>query len=59
MGALGEQYPKALLPIGNEPVIVHHLRLLESLGVRDVYVIVGHRACHRRRQRVRRSRRVH
>jgi NDP-sugar pyrophosphorylase family protein len=44
MGALGEQYPKALLPIGNEPVIVHHLRLLESLGVRDVYVIVGHRA---------------
>jgi dTDP-glucose pyrophosphorylase len=44
MGALGEQYPKALLPIGNDPVIVHHLRLLESLGVRDVYVIVGHRA---------------
>ncbi len=44
MGALGEQYPKALLPIGNEPVIVHHLRLLASLGVHDVYVIVGHRA---------------
>jgi len=44
MGALGEQYPKALLPIGNEPVIVHQLRLLESLGVRDVKVVVGHRA---------------
>jgi dTDP-glucose pyrophosphorylase len=44
MGTLGEQYPKALLPIGNEPVIVHQLRLLETLGVRGVWVIVGHRA---------------
>jgi glucose-1-phosphate thymidylyltransferase len=44
MGALGEQYPKALLPVGNEPVIAHHLRLLASLGVRDVFVVVGHRA---------------
>lgn len=44
MGALGEQYPKALLPIGNDPVIAHHLRLLASLGIRDVCVVVGHRA---------------
>jgi glucose-1-phosphate thymidylyltransferase len=42
MGALGENYPKALLPVANEPLISHHLTLLRNLGVRDVYVIVGH-----------------
>jgi dTDP-glucose pyrophosphorylase len=44
MGVLGEQYPKALLPVANEPLLVHHLRLLERLGVRRVYVVLGHRA---------------
>jgi glucose-1-phosphate thymidylyltransferase len=43
MGALGEEYPKALLPVANEPLIGHHLRLLSGLGVRTVYLIVGHR----------------
>ena len=43
MGALGQEYPKALLPIADEPVIAHHLRLLEGLGVRRVYIVTGHR----------------
>jgi dTDP-glucose pyrophosphorylase len=42
LGALGAEYVKALLPVANEPVIVHHLRLLHSLGVRRVLIIVGH-----------------
>jgi dTDP-glucose pyrophosphorylase len=43
MGLLGELYPKALLPLANEPVIGHHLRLLHQLGIREVHVIAGHR----------------
>jgi dTDP-glucose pyrophosphorylase len=44
MGPLGEQHAKALLPVANEPVIGHHLRLLASLGARHVHVVIGHRA---------------
>lgn len=44
MGRLGERYAKALLPVGNEPLIAHHLRLLVSLGVTRAWVVVGHRA---------------
>jgi dTDP-glucose pyrophosphorylase len=43
MGWLGDDYPKALLPVGNEPLIRHHLRLLHELGVREVFVVVGYR----------------
>lgn len=42
MGALGEQYPKALLPVGDEPLIGHQLRLFGHLGVQEVYVVIGH-----------------
>jgi dTDP-glucose pyrophosphorylase len=44
MESLGDAFPKALLPVGNEPVINHHLRQLRDLGVRDVHVVVGYRA---------------
>jgi glucose-1-phosphate thymidylyltransferase len=44
MGTLGEQYPKALLPIANEPLISHHLKILRSLGISEIYLVVGHRA---------------
>jgi len=43
MGPLGEEYPKVLLPVANEPLIGHHLKLLHDLGARQVYVILGHR----------------
>ena len=42
MGALGQQYPKALLPVGDEPLIGHQLRLLAKLSVQEVYVVIGH-----------------
>ncbi|MFL5383824.1 MAG: nucleotidyltransferase family protein [Longimicrobiaceae bacterium] len=43
MGALGDEFPKALLPVANLPLAAHHLRLLHGLGVRTVHVVLGHR----------------
>jgi NDP-sugar pyrophosphorylase family protein len=42
MGALSDEYPKPVLPIGNLPLIGHHLELLASLGIHEVVVVVGH-----------------
>jgi dTDP-glucose pyrophosphorylase len=44
MGGLGDEIPKALLPVANEPMVGHQLRLMRSLGVRDVHVVIGYRA---------------
>jgi NDP-sugar pyrophosphorylase family protein len=44
MGELGETYPKTLLPVGDRSIIRHHTRLLLQLGIRDIIVVVGHRA---------------
>lgn len=44
MGDLGDCYPKPLLPIANEPLIVHHLHALRSLGITQIYIVVGHAA---------------
>jgi dTDP-glucose pyrophosphorylase len=41
MGPLGSVCPKPLLPIANKPLIAHHLRVLESLGIERVFVVVG------------------
>lgn len=42
MGALADRYPKALLPIGNVPLIHRHLATLRELGVQEVIIVVGH-----------------
>lgn len=44
MGALGERLPKALLPLGPHPLLLHHLEALRDLGVRRALVAVGHQA---------------
>jgi NDP-sugar pyrophosphorylase family protein len=44
MGELGNRVPKPLLPVGDEPIIGHQLRMLQALGVREAHVVVGHRA---------------
>jgi NDP-sugar pyrophosphorylase family protein len=46
MGLLGEEYPKALLPVGDEPLIGHQLRLFGRLGVHEIYVVIGHLGSH-------------
>ena len=44
LGALGENYAKTLLPVADEPLIGHHLRLLRDLGAHRAVVVVGHHA---------------
>jgi dTDP-glucose pyrophosphorylase len=44
MGQLGNNYAKALMPVGDAPVVGHHLRMLRGLGINDVLMVVGHRA---------------
>jgi NDP-sugar pyrophosphorylase family protein len=44
MGELGETHAKALIPVGDAPVVGHHLRMLHKLGIRDVFMVVGYRA---------------
>ncbi len=38
---LGEEIPKALLPVGNKPIIVHQIEQLRDEGVASVVVVVG------------------
>jgi len=42
MGTLADHYPKALLPVGNVPLIHRHLATLRDLGVQDVILVIGH-----------------
>ncbi|MCB9832282.1 MAG: NTP transferase domain-containing protein [Planctomycetes bacterium] len=35
-------YPKPLLPIGNKPIIEHHLELFRALGIRRAKIVIGH-----------------
>lgn len=35
-------YPKPLLPIGNRPILGHHLERLRELGCREACLVVGH-----------------
>lgn len=36
------QYPKPLLPIGNVPILGHHIAMMRALGIRRVVLVVGH-----------------
>jgi dTDP-glucose pyrophosphorylase len=42
MTELGLEYPKPLLPIGNQPLMVAHLHAMRALGIRRVIVVIGH-----------------
>ena len=44
LGALTENYPKALLTVGGRPVIVHILDGLARAGIREVFIVTGHAA---------------
>ena len=42
---LGKQYPKAILPYKNKPILVHNIeRLLKVEDVSDIVVTVGHQS---------------
>jgi len=42
MGQLPTRLPKSVLPILDEPVIYHQLRIMAELGIRKVFVLVGY-----------------
>jgi NDP-sugar pyrophosphorylase family protein len=35
-------YPKPLLPVGNVPILGHHIARLKDVGIREVKIVVGH-----------------
>lgn len=46
MGELGREYPKPIMPIYNQPLIVYHLKMFQKLGIKRVHVIVNYMASH-------------
>jgi len=36
------RFPKPLLPIGNRPIMGHHLEMFHAVGVKKVHIVVGH-----------------
>lgn len=42
MFPFSDQRPKPILPILNEPLIAHQIGVMRDLGLKDVYVVVGH-----------------
>ncbi len=43
--------PKPLLPICNQPLMMYHLDIMRSVGIREVFVVIGHLG-HKIRQQV-------
>ena len=41
MGPLGDQLPKALVPICNRPLLAYQLEHMHSLGIEEVLIVVG------------------
>lgn len=39
---LTSQIPKPLLPVGNKPIIQFHIEHMKSLGICNIYIVVGH-----------------
>lgn len=37
-----ESYPKPMLPIGGHPLLVHQIRAMKDLGIRDIIIVIGH-----------------
>src|SRR5262245_13814824 len=43
MGLLGEDIPKALLPIGNRHLIEYQIEQMRDLGIGEIAILIGHR----------------
>ena len=35
-------FPKPLLPVGNKPIMQHHLEMFRDLGIQQTHIVVGH-----------------
>ncbi len=43
MAAFSDQYPKPMLPVGNQPLLVHQINMLRELGIVDIVVLIGYK----------------
>jgi dTDP-glucose pyrophosphorylase len=43
MQPFSERHPKPLLPVCNQPLIVHQIAIMRSIGIRRIVVLVGHK----------------
>jgi dTDP-glucose pyrophosphorylase len=43
MQPFSERYPKPLLPVCNRPLILHQIETMRSLGIHEIFVLVGHK----------------
>src|SRR5512144_1424059 len=43
MQPFSEQFPKPLLPVGNKPIIEHQIEIMKSVGINEIFVLIGHK----------------
>jgi dTDP-glucose pyrophosphorylase len=42
IGSIRNEYPKALLPVANKPIIEHQVDAMRNIGIQEIFVVVGH-----------------
>ncbi len=42
MEPFSRRYPKPILPICNKPLIEYHLETMAKIGIREVFIVIGH-----------------
>ncbi len=43
MHPFSDRYPKPLLPVGNKPLIVHQIEIMKSIGIFEIFILIGHK----------------
>jgi len=42
MYPFSNRFPKPLLPVCNKPLLEYHIEAMASVGIRDVFIVIGH-----------------
>lgn len=42
MAPFSNKYPKPIMPICNRPQMAYHIDMMKEMGIRDVFVVIGH-----------------
>lgn len=42
MGPFGEEMPKPIVPICNKPLLAYQLEYMKSVGIDEVFIVIGH-----------------
>ncbi|MBI5093634.1 MAG: NTP transferase domain-containing protein [Candidatus Hydrogenedentes bacterium] len=43
MGPFGDLFPKPIVPICNQPLLVYQIEYMRQLGIDEVFIVIGHR----------------